>query len=178
MGFSGALFAMSGAQAVSQIAQGYSQKAEANYNATLLEGKAQQIELARDIENAQYDRLKGKYMSKAVSNIAASGIGMQGSAVAVMIDTQAQISIDQAIANFGHTQEKNYTIAEANAQRRAGKAAVRSGYTNAFSTLLTGASNYAMYKTPMKKDTTFDVSTNSKLKGSIPKRQPAGYIDF
>jgi len=158
MSFGGALFAMTAVQAVGQISQGYAQKAESNYNATLYEGKANLIDVQKEIESGQYDRLKGQYMSKSVAGVAGSGIGLQGSALAVMLDAQTQINIDQAISNFNLDQEKNYATAQAATERRAGKAAVRSGYTNAFSSLMSGASNYALYKTPVK-NTTFDYST-------------------
>lgn len=162
MGFGGALFAVSAATAVSQISQGYAQKSENDYNATLLEGKAKIIGAQKEIESGRYDRLKGQYLSKGVSTVAGQGRGLNGSALAVMLNAQTQINIDQAISNFNYDQEKNYTNAQADQQRRAGKAAVNSGYANAFSTLLQGTTNYAMYKMPTK-STTFDYSTKQPL---------------
>ena len=150
MGFSGALLAMSAVQGISQIGQGYAEKAEAKFNATLLEGKAKLIDEQSNIEQGQYQRLKGQYMSKSVANVAKAGIGLQGSALAVMLDAQTQINIDQAISKFNFEQEKNYTKAQASQQRRAGKQAVYSGYSNAFSSALTGVSNYALYNSPYK----------------------------
>lgn len=162
MGFGGALLAMTAVQGVSQISQGYAQNAEAKFNATLLNNKADQIDVQKDIEFGQYQRLKGQYMSKSVSNAAKSGIALQGSALAVMLDAQTQISIDQAIGQFNLEQEKNYTKAQADAQKRAGRQAVYSGYSNAFSTMLQGTSNYAMYK---YRDTTFDSAKAIKNTG-------------
>lgn len=146
MGAGGALFALTAVQAVSQIGQGYAQKAEAKYNATLLEGKAGLIDVQKDIENAQYNRLKGQAMSTSMANVAKAGIMPTGSAAAVMIETQKQIAIDQAIGQFNLDQQKRYTLAEAEAIKRKGKQAVYSGFSNAFSTMLGGASQYAMYK--------------------------------
>lgn len=191
MGFGGALFAVAGAQAVSQIASGYAQNSEAQanasmvedtgrYNASLLQGKANLIDVQSDIEQGQYTRLKGQYASKSVANIAKQGIAPQGSAMAVMVNAQTQIGIDQAIAKFNSTTEKNYTIAEANdatrtaslqadALRRSGSASVRSGYSGALSSLLQGTSNYLMYKVP--KNTTFDYSTRLPS-NTAPYRAP------
>lgn len=163
MGFGGVMFAVAGAQAVSQISQGYAQKAENSFNARMYDEKAKLIDVQSGIEDAQYEKLKGQYYSKSVSNIAKSGIGLQGSSLAVIINAQKNISIDQAISKFNSQQEKNYTKAQADAQRRAGKQAVYSGYSQGLSTMLQGASNYAQYKYKPK-DTTFDSNT------SIPAR--------
>ena len=163
MGFGGVMLAMAGVQAVSQIGQGYAQKAEANYNATLLEGKANLIEEQKQIESGQYERLKGRTMSTSIANIAKAGIMPTGSAAAVMLDAQTQMNIDQAIGQFNLEQQKQYTVAEANQVRRSGKASVYSGYSNAFSTMLSGASNYALYN----KKTSFDLSGGAKTGGII-----------
>lgn len=155
MGFGAAMLAMSAVQGISQIGQGYSQKAEANFNATLLEGKKNLINEQESIEGGQYARLRSQYLSKSIANTAKAGIMPSGSALAVMLDTQTQINIDQAISKFNFEEEKNYTQAQANQQRRAGRQAVYSGYSNAFSTMLKGTSNYAFYK-GTGKNTTFD----------------------
>ena len=170
IGTAGALFALSAVSAVSQISQGYAQKAENKYNATLLEGQANMIDAQSEIEQGQYQRLKGTYMSKSVASVAGSGIGLSGSAMAVITETQRQIGIDQAISKFNYAQDKNYTLAQAGAQRRAGKNAVRAGYSGAFSSLLQGASNYAMYRSGptsnvrnVRNSTSFDFSTQQPL---------------
>lgn len=146
MSVGGLLFAQSAMQAVSQIQQGYAQKAEAKYNSTLLEGKANLIEIQKQIESGQYNRLSAQYMSKSVAAVAGSGLMLSGSPLAVMLDTQKQIRKDQAIGQFNLEQEKQYTLEEANAYRRSGRQAVKSGYAGAFSSLLQGATSYAMYK--------------------------------
>jgi hypothetical protein len=79
-----------------------------------------------------------------------------------MLDAQTQINIDQSIAKFNKEQEKSYTQSQADAYRRQGKQSVSSGYSNAFSTILSGASNYAMYKYGK---TAFDTSSGAKGKG-------------
>lgn len=169
MGLGGALFALTAVQAVSQISQGYAQKAENNYNATLLEGKANLIDQQAQIESGQYERLKGRTLSTGIADTAKNGLLPQGSAMAVMLDAQTQINIDQAIGQFNYAQEKNSTVAEANTQRRAGTAAVSSGYTKGFSSLLTGTANYAMYKYKPT-NTTFDSSTK------LPKNSSEGIL--
>lgn len=169
MGFAGAIFAVSAATAVSQISQGYAQKSEANYNATLLEGKANLIDVQSSIEQGQITRQAGQAMSTSVATVAKQGTGLSGSALAVMLNTQKQYEIDKTISKFNYDQEKNYTMAEADAQRRAGKAAVRGGYANAFSSLLQGATTYAMYKIPTSK-TTFD--SGGSFSNTAPYKKP------
>lgn len=164
MSFGGVLLAMSAVKAITEIGQGKAQQAEANYNATLLEGKANMIGAQAEIDYGQYNRKKGKALSTSMATIAGAGIAPGGSAMAVMLDAQTQINIDQAIGQFNYEQEKQYTLNEASQARRKGNQAVSSGYSNAFSTMLQGASNYAMYKgggtqitsVGTIKDTTFD----------------------
>lgn len=167
MGFGGLLFATTALQAVSQIGQGYAQKEEAKYNATVLEGQAGMIDVQKDIEYGQYQRLKGKTMSDSMVGIAGMGIMPQGSALAVMLDAQTQIGIDQAIGQFNFEREKNYKLAEASAERRRGRQAVYTGWSNAFSTALQGASNYAMYNGLSNRPTT--ITTNSTFDYSLPR---------
>lgn len=166
MGVGGALFALSAVQGISQITQGYAQKAEAKFNATLYEGKANMISAEEDIQQGQYTRLKSQAMSKSMVAAAGAGIMPGGSAAAVMAETQKQIGIDQAIDKFNLENEKNYTKAEADAYRRQGKQAVWSGYSNAFATMLSAGANYAMYQGYMNKST-FDTNAGSTRAGKI-----------
>lgn len=166
MGFGGVLLAMSAIQGISQIGQGYAQREESKLNATLLEGKAGMIDVQKGIENTQYERLKARTAGQTVANIAASGVTMSGSPMAVYLDTMTQINIDQAIGQFNLEQQKRYTKSEADAYRRQGKSQVSAGYTNAFSTMLQGASSYAMYKGYGAKST-FDTTAGAKAGGKV-----------
>lgn len=181
------MLALSAVQAVSQIGQGYAEKAEANLNATIVEGKIGLIGVQKDIENEQYNRAKGQALSTGMAGAAAAGIKPTGSAMAVMLDTQRQMSLDQAIGQWNFDQEKQYVQSEADAIRRGGDAAVKAGWTNAFSTMLKAGYNYGTYKgfgsagtqrtqAGTVKDTTFD-SVYTPMRGSIPKRNPAGWLN-
>jgi hypothetical protein len=145
MGTGGAIFALTAAQAVSQISQGYAEKAEANYNANIMQQQAGMIDIQKDIEYGQYQRLKGRTMSTSMANVAKAGIMPQGSAMAVMVNTQAQIAIDQAIGQYNFNMEKNYKMAEADAMRRRGKLSMQAGWSNGFTTALKGYAGYKMY---------------------------------
>ncbi len=90
--------------------------------------------------------------------VAKNGLQPSGSAMAVITATQTQMNIDKAINSFNIQQDINYTKAEADAQRRAGSAAVRSGYTGAFSALMKGSASY-ISTNGGKKSSGFDYST-------------------
>jgi hypothetical protein len=138
--------AASAVSAISSIQQGEAANREAKINAALLEGKAGLIDVQKGIQYAQDTRGMGQAMGTTMANIAASGVQAKGSPMAVLLDQQTQMGIDRAIGQFNLEQSKRYTMAEADAQRRAGKQAVKSGYMNAFSSVLQGASNYGYYK--------------------------------
>lgn len=151
--------ALSVVQGISQIGQGKAAQAEANYNATLVEGKAGLIDVQKDIEYGQYQRLKGRTASTSMANIAASGIAPTGSAMAAILSNETQINLDQAIGQFNLEQEKRYTLSEAEQIRRQGKQSASTAKLNAFSTILRGVSDYGIYQRTSvgtKKDTTFD----------------------
>ena len=132
--------------AVSSIQQGQAVKNESKINAALLEGKAGLIDVQKGIQYAQDTRGMGQAMGETMSRIAASGVEAKGSPMAVLLDQQTQMGIDRAIGQFNLEQNKRYTMAEADAERRKGAAAAKSGYMNAFSSVLQGASNYGYYK--------------------------------
>ena len=146
MSFGAALLAMSAVSAIASIGQGYVRKSEANYAATVSEEQAKSIQVAKEIDYGQYQRVKGQYLSKSIASIGASGQGLGGSSLAVMLDAQTQIGIDQAIGQFNYEQQRLYKTNEASAYRRAGRNYVTAGYTDAFSSLLMGASKYGLYK--------------------------------
>lgn len=166
MSFGGILLAMTAVQAINSIGKGYAEKAEANYNATIFEGQANVVQAQKEIEYGQYQRQKGQVLAKSMARVGGAGIGLGGSAMAVMLDAQTQIGIDQAIGQFNLEQEKQFRLNQASQARRGGKAAVSAGYSNAFSSILTGASNYAMYKGSFDKQNTqkpsIDTGNDSK----------------
>jgi hypothetical protein len=153
MGWGGAMLALSAVQAVGQIGQGKVAQAEANYNATLVQGKADMIGVSAEIQKGQDKRAAGLQLSSDISTVAGMGLMPSGSVMAHILDTQTQMEINQAITQFNYKQEQNATVAQAGEISRSGKLAVQTARADAFSTMLKGASNYAMYN---YKDTTFD----------------------
>ena len=163
MGFSGALLALSAVKGVTDISKGYAQSAEDKYNASLASGQANLFNIQGDIQQGQITRQGGQIASRQTAIAGASGIQHTGSMAAVMLDTQTKINTDKAIAKFNTQSNVNYANATANQYKIKASQAVTSGYASAFSDLLSGATNYGMYKyNPNQKKTTFDISGGAK----------------
>jgi len=156
MSLGGAMLALSAVQSISQIGQGSAIKAEANANATLIEGKAGLIDIQKGIEKDQYTRQKGQVASQSVASTAGAGLMLSGSKLAIMLDTQKQLELDQAIGQFNFDQQKRFTLAEADSVRRTGAMAKKQANANAFSTALKGAYQYQRTSVGTLKDSTFD----------------------
>jgi len=154
MGFGGLLLGGAALMAVNQVGQGYVQKAESEYNAGVMESQAGMTDVQKEIDYAQYQRLKGKTLSQSAVSVAGMGVEFKGSVVAAMIDAQKQINIDQALGQFEYNKEKLYALSSADAYRRQGSRAVYGGYSNAFSTMLSAAGNFAYYQGMINKPTT------------------------
>jgi len=150
----GIMLAFSAVQAVQSVGQGYAQKAESKYNAAVLEGQAGMVDIQKGIEYEQYERLKRQTRGKAKAIMAKSGIEPTGSPMAVLLDTEAQINKDQIIGQLNLDRQKRGILSQKESVLRQGKYAQRAGYMNAFSTMLKGVSNYAMYKGMFSKGTT------------------------
>lgn len=148
MGMDPISWAVIGAAAVSAgsaISQGDAAKEAARKNALLLEEKSLMIDIQKDLEAKQYDRLASRTLSSSLAAIGAAGLGPGGSAMAVMLDVQKQIQLDKAVGQIGYEQEKRYTDAEARAGIERGKVKQRAGYMDAFSTMLTAGYKVGQY---------------------------------
>lgn len=146
MGFSGALLALSAVKGIASIGQGYAQSAEDKYNASLYTNQAGLIAVQGDITQGQYTREAGQLLSTQTADVAAKGIGLSGSAAAVMLDTQTQIHTDMAISKFNTSMGISQANAKATALRQQAGQAIFSGYSSAFTDLLSGAVQYGQYK--------------------------------
>jgi hypothetical protein len=136
---------MSALSAINSIYQGRAMKEEAKLNAAIYEGQAIAIDIQKGIEKEQYQRLKGQVMGKSMATMAAQGIMPSGSAMAVLLDTQKQIEIDQAIGQFNLEQSKRFTMAQSDAYKRKAKYVSQDARSTALSQLMGGAFNYGLY---------------------------------
>lgn len=161
MGWAGVALQLVGgiASASSSIQQGREAKKEANYNANLIEQKAALIDVQAGIEKRQYERTKQQVTGKTVTRTAKSGLELSGSPMAVLLDTQTQIELDQAIGQFNFAQQKRFTLEEAAATRRMGKYQQSAYNAQAFSQILSSASKAYDYYGGGSKSTTTGVKT-------------------
>lgn len=143
----GAAFALTSLMsAFSTIYMGKVQSDIAEYNARVIEERQKLIKIKQDIEYAQYERMKSRYISTAMTTVAGRGVKPTGSYMAKAVSSIKNMAIDQAIGQFDYTIQKSDVQSQATAVRNEGKDAKRAGYTRAFSEMLTGAKDYAMYK--------------------------------
>jgi hypothetical protein len=143
----GATASISGAilGAVQSINEGRVSKAQADYNAALMEGKAQWIDLEKATEAGQYERFKGKFIGKSMASMAGAGLMPSGSPMAVLVDSLTQINIDKAIGQFNLEQQKRYDINAADMSRIQGQNAMSQANTNAFTSMLKGGYQASSY---------------------------------
>jgi hypothetical protein len=145
MGFSGALLAMSAVQGISAIGQGYAQGAEDKYNAQIATNQASAIQVQGQIQQGQLTRQGGQMMARFQAVAGAAGLEPTGSVAAVELNNQTQIETDKAIAQYNTTMGMNSATDRAKMLKQQASQDVTSGYTNAFSDMLKGVLNYAMY---------------------------------
>ena len=131
--------------AITEIYAGKVAKAQADYNRVIIDGQIKWIDFQKEITARQYERSKGRFISSFTASVAGAGLMPSGSPMAALLDSVTQINIDKAISMANIEQQKNYKIAEGQMQTAAGKAAKGAATVNAFSEILNGASNYAMY---------------------------------
>lgn len=130
-----AMFALTAASAVTQIAGGYAAKEQADINARLYEQQGafytqrgdlnallyedqakfldqlsdlqgERIDIQKDIDLTQQRRLKNQVASAVMVRTAYSGLEFAGSPVAVMVDNLTQAGIDEEITKYNYTMEK------------------------------------------------------------------------
>lgn len=163
------------------IMQGYAAGKESNrqaqasafgsdYNARIYEQQAGMIGEQQRIEGEQYDRLISRTRSKGVARTAGAGLLLSGSPLAVMVDTETQQQLDKSIGQYNLEIEKRYALSGANRYRQEGayyreqgkrtnKAAIFQGYTNAFTGLLSTATNVSMMNMTPTMPTTAKTTT-------------------
>lgn len=180
-GFGAAIIAGTITSMFGSILEGYVRKAEAkvteaqyNLNATIAEGQADMIDFAKGLSNQKWFRKKARTLATSMARQGASGLRPVGSSMAVVVETQRQMNIDHIIDQFNYDQDIRYTRNEAKQLRYkgsqamdAGRADVAKGYTNAFASALTGASKYALYKTPRNRTRTVDLTPEGTIRSSV-----------
>ena len=195
----GAMFALAGMQAVTQIMSGRAENQQAKLNASIYEQQAgfsdvlakmegERSDIARDIDLTQMRRAKSKMNSTLIANVAGSGLDLSGSPMAVMIDNLTQAGIDEEITKYnyatskatnqyGREQEKVSMLSTASNLRYKGKIAQNNAYSNAFSTVMQGAAAYGM-RTGVGSGTKTSGVGSSKGMYSYSKNVGSGYFKY
>ena len=181
MGYTSAAFGALGImEAGTQISQGITAKKEYSYRANLKDYEAQMLSSQQRLEEYRYNRKAAQYAGAATAKAAKGGLNLSGSPMAVMLDTQRQIRLDQTIGWHNLEAQRQMSMADASLYRKQGSAALRSGYMNAFSTLLKAGMSASQYaKTPSipaggTQGSGFDVE---KLRGSQQSSLPRGFME-
>jgi hypothetical protein len=129
-----AVYAMAGTQVLS----GISQMRHAQYNASLYQKQAEMVDVQKKIESQQYDRMKRRMAGTITARTAKAGTTLSGSPMAVLLDNLTQIEYDQAIGQYNLNINKFQAQSAASMTKSQGRAALFGGFTNAFSTIMTG----------------------------------------
>lgn len=145
---SGAFSAMSSAKGGRQQAKSFADQAE--YNAQIYDMQGAMIQEKKKIQDYQNSRQIGRMRSSIISKTAGKGFTFSGTPLAVMADNESQMLFDQAISDYNLSVERNYASSAASNLRYGGASQARlaktQGLTNAFSTVLNTATNFALLK--------------------------------
>jgi hypothetical protein len=136
------------------VGSGMAEKKEAMYNAGILNQQAGMIEEQKKLQAMQDDRAIRSMMGKTVAATAGKGIELQGSPMAIMIDTRTQMEFDKAITQYNYDMQKFGVMAQAEAVKRKGNLAmmygVTSGVTSAAGTMVSAFGPSMAAQTPKK----------------------------
>ena len=155
------------ALAGTQIAQGLAANREAKYNASIFGKQAEMITAQQGLEGYQYDRAMAKMSGGLTARVAKAGLMMSGSPMAVMIDNQTQMELDKSIGQYNLEVQKRVALSQAEAYKKKGRNAVISGFSNAFSTLLTTGAGGA-FGSGFDSNYTADIAGLGKVKVAPP----------
>lgn len=169
-----AMFAIAAATAGMQMYSGLQQSRESKYNASLYSQQANIIDAQKRIEAGQYDRAGRQLAGTTMANAAKSGLGFGGSSLAVLIDSMTQLEMDKSIGQYNLEVDKRYSQATADAYKRQAKAQRTTAFTNAFTTLLSGAYDYSGRAGAMRSDPTGRVGWNTGTRSGT-SNYPGGY---
>lgn len=115
------------------------------YNAQVYEQQANMILEQKKLQEYQTNRAIGRARGSMITATAGAGLNFSGSPMAIAIDNETQMLLDQAIGNYNLDVQRNYALSAARESRyAAGQQArlVRStANTNAFTTLLNSGFN-------------------------------------
>ena len=139
----GAMSATSSIMAGNAQAKGIKQQAE--YNASIYDQQAEMIKESKKISDLQFIRNSATARGRSVASAASRGFRLSGSPLAMLIDNETNMQFDKAIEDYNTQVQYNYAKSGATNTRIQGRNQARlakmNGYSNAFSTVLSTATN-------------------------------------
>lgn len=126
---------------------------QAAHNAQVQEQQADLVNEKQKLEMYKSERAIGRVAATSRARVAGAGLEPSGSPLAVMIDAESQMRLDQSTDQYNLEVQKRYYGQSASMTRWEGAQASKltkwKGYTNAFSTLLSTGMSYMMYRSPL-----------------------------
>ena len=117
-----------------------SAKRMGEFDAQVYEQQASMIQEQRKLQQYQFNRGAARMRGKAISRTAGAGFMLSGSPLAMLIDNESQMLLDQAVGDYNSRVQENFAMSGAIRSRfgasEQAKLAKFTGYTNAFSTAL------------------------------------------
>ena len=116
---------------------------QGEYNAQIYEQQAGMILNQKKLANYQYNRNAARLRGAVISRTAGAGLAFTGSPVAIAIDNESQMLLDNAVNNYNLDMQRHQALSAASASReqayQQAKLARAQGFSNAFSTILNTA---------------------------------------
>lgn len=122
-----------------------------DYNAQIYGQQANMILEQKKLHEYQSNRAIGRAQGSIVARTAGAGFNFGGSSMAIAIDNETQMLLDQAVGNYNYDVQYNQALSAAKESRyssgQQARLARSNANTNAFSTILnSGTSAYTTYK--------------------------------
>lgn len=129
-----------------QNAEGLAYQGE--FNAQIYEQQAEMIKEKKKLNDVQFQRAVVRSRGAIVSRTAGAGFTFGGSPMAIAIDNETQMRLDNAVDNYNLDVEANFARSGAIYQRATATQQVNlaksTGNSNAFSTLMNTGSQFGM----------------------------------
>lgn len=129
-------------------AQAKNMQKQAAYNAEIYDQQAELIKEKKKITDYQFNRDAARVRGSIINRAAGKGLFLSGSPLSILIDNESQMQFDKAINDYNLDIETNYAKSGAGYMRETGRQQSRlarfTGYSNAFSTLLSTGANIGM----------------------------------
>lgn len=150
----------------SAIFSGPQQQKTADYNASMYDQQAANIAKQQQISATQYQIKRRELEGSAQASAGANGVMVSGSVAKSISNSLTQLGIDESYNNYNLEVQKNQALNAAAFSRYQGGQAMKSGFLNAGSALMSGGSDfYSKYwgkPTTSAKVASVSVPNNSK----------------